>query len=184
MTLRKILQYPDSELLLRETSAKVKTIDRGVLKLVQDLKETLEHDGGGSGLAAPQIGVRVRVIVVKLHKGDNELQPPIALINPEVELAGPLEKGFDGCLSIPDIVTWDIPRPSSLVLFALGEDGKMMQLEVSGPDARLVHHEMDHLDGILFIDRAKDWKTIYRMVRTEEGERLISLADLASAAQE
>lgn len=184
MTVRKILQYPDNELLLRQTSAKVRTVDRGVLKLIEDLKESLEHDGGGSGLAAPQVGVRVRVIVVKLHKGDNELQPPLALINPEIELAGPPEKGFDGCLSIPGIVTWDIPRPSSLVLFALGEDGKLMQLEVRGADARLVHHELDHLDGILFIDRAKDWKTVYRVVRTEEGEKLISLADLASAATE
>ncbi len=184
MTLRRILQYPDNELPLRETSVKVKTIDRGVLKLVEDLKETLERDGGGAGLAAPQVGVRVRVIVIKLHKAEHELQPSVALINPEIELAGPLEKGFDGCLSIPDIVTWDIPRPSSLVVFALGEDGKIMQLEVSGPDARLIHHEIDHLDGILFIDRAKDWKTVYRVVRTQEGEKLISLAELAAAAQE
>ncbi len=180
MTARRILQYPDNELLLRQKSAKVKKIDRAVLNLIQDLKDTLEHDGGGAGLAAPQIGVRVRVIVITLRKSENEMQPPLALINPEIEVAGPLEKGFDGCLSIPDIVTWDIPRPSSLVLFALGEDGKLMQLEVHGQDARLVHHELDHLEGVLFIDRLKDAREVYRVVRTPEGEKLVSLADLKS----
>ncbi len=184
MTLRKILQYPDNDLLLREKSAKVKKIDRAVQNLIQDLKDTLEHDGGGAGLAAPQVGVRVRVIVVMLHKGDNEMQPPLALINPEIQEAGPPEKGFDGCLSLPGIVTWDIPRPSSLNLFALGEDGKLMKLQVSGADARLIHHEIDHLDGVLFIDRIQDWGEVYRVVRTPEGKKLISLAELKSQQTE
>ncbi len=175
MTVRKILQYPDNELLLRKTSAKVKSIDRAVLKVIQDLKDTLEHDGGGSGLAAPQIGVRVRIIVVKLTKAGNQVQAPIALINPEIELAGPLEKGFDACLSIPGIVTWDIPRPNSLMLYAIDEEGKWTQMEIRGPDARLVHHEIDHLDGILFIDRVRDWNEVYRLVHTIDGERLVGV---------
>ncbi len=184
MTVRRILQYPDNDLLLRHKSSKVKTIDRAVQNLIQDLKDTLEHDGGGAGLAAPQVGVRVRVIVVMLHKGDNEMQPPLALINPEIQSAGPPEKGFDGCLSIPDIVTWDIPRPSSLSLFALGEDGKLMKLQVTGQDARLIHHEIDHLDGVLFIDRIEDWREVYRVVRTPEGQKMISLAELKSQQQD
>jgi len=134
---------------------------------------------GGAGLAAPQIGVHERVALVKFGQDSEDgMRKPITLINPQIISAGSDEKGFDGCLSIPGVVTWDTLRPSPLIFSALDERGETFQMEVSGIDARVVHHEIDHLDGILFLDRVKDFNKVYRSVETEEGEKLISLASL------
>lgn len=178
MTIRKILQYPENETLLRRKSAGVGKIDKRVRRLVQDLKETLLDHGGGAGLAAPQIGVALRVTVVLFGQDEADIQPPLALINPEIIQTGPLEKGFDGCLSMPGLATWATPRPASLTFTALDERGQRLEMEVHGADARLVHHEVDHLDGILYVDRLEDWRKLYRLVQTDEGEKWVSVADL------
>lgn len=178
MALRKILQYPEDEKLLRQKSLAVQKVDKRIRKLVRDLKDTLE-DSFGAGLAAPQIGVHERVALVKFgQEAEGGMREPITLINPQIISTGPDEKGFDGCLSIPGVVTWDTLRPSPLVFSALDEKGETFQMEVSGIDARVVHHEIDHLDGILFLDRIKDLNKVYRSIETEDGEKLISLASL------
>ena len=84
---------------------------------------------------------------------DDDEQPMLTLINPEILEAGAPATGFDGCLSIPDIYTWDTPRPSWIRYRATGEDGGEIVGRVEGMDARVLHHEIDHLDGILFLDR-------------------------------
>lgn len=178
MTFHKILQYPESEFLLRKKSINVKNIDKRVRELIQDLKDTLEHHGGGAGLAAPQIGIQLRIAVVRFGQDEGETQPPLALINPIITKAGILTKGYDGCLSIPGLVTWDTPRPSVLTFCALDERGTPFEMEVRGMDARLVHHEIDHLNGVLYLDRLEDLRKLYRVVQTEAGEKLVSLTNL------
>jgi peptide deformylase len=180
MTVRRILLYPQDERLLRRKSVKVKKIDKSIRQLIKDLKETLDDHGGGAGLAAPQIGVPLRVTIVRFGQDDEDMQPPLALINPEITLAGTLQKGFDGCLSVPGLETWDTLRPDPLEFSALDETGKKIKQELVGMDARLVHHEIDHLDGILFLDRVQDLHELYKLVQTEEGEKLVSMAELAS----
>jgi len=180
MAIRKILQYPEDDKALRQKSVAVQKVDKRVRKLVRDLKDTLE-DSGGAGLAAPQIGVHERVALVKFgQESEDGMRESITLINPQIISAGPDEKGFDGCLSIPGVVTWDTLRPAPLVFSALDERGETFQMEVSGIDARVVHHEIDHLDGILFLDRVKDFNKVYRSIETEDGEKLVSLASLTA----
>jgi peptide deformylase len=122
--------------------------------------------------------VFVRVAIVRFGQDEDDIQPPLALINPEITQEGVLSKGFDGCLSLPGLATWDTLRPASLTFSALDEKGQRLEMEVHGADARLVHHELDHLDGILFLDRLQDWSKLYRAVQTEEGEKLVSMSSL------
>lgn len=178
MTIRKILQYPEQESRLRKKSVKVKKVNKQIRQLIRDLKDTLAHHGGGAGLAAPQIGVYLRVTVVQFGQDDDDIQPPLALINPEILEAGPEQKGFDGCLSIPKLVTWDTLRPDPLVFAALNEHGQHIEMEVRGADARLVHHEVDHLNGKLYLDRLQDLSKLYRLIQTDEGQKAVSVASL------
>lgn len=174
MAVKDILVFPQDEEKLRKKSKKVKKIDANVQKLIRDLKETLLANPG-AGLAAPQIGVHKRVVVVRFGQDTGEMEEPRALINPIVLEEGPLEKGFDGCLSLPRISTWDTLRPSWLRFRAKDEDGKWFEMRVEGIDSILVHHEIDHLNGVLFIDRLTDDAQLYIAVETEEGTKLVPL---------
>jgi peptide deformylase len=179
MAVRKILIYPKDGSALRKKSTKVERIDKSVRELIRDLKDTLSY-AGGAGLASPQIGVYQRVILVRLGQDEGKMKLPIALINPEIIKFGVPEKGFDGCLSFPNIYTWETIRPNSLVFSALDDTGKRLQLHVNGIDARLVHHEIDHLDGKLFIDLVQSASDLYKAIETPEGEKLVSF-DLLTA---
>ena len=127
MSFPKILKYPESEILLRKKSINVKKIDKRVREIIQDLKDTLEDHGGGAGLAAPQIGIQLRIVVVRFGQDNGELQPALALINPKITKTGILTKGYDGCLSIPGLATWDTPRPS-FPYNRLGVDYRVFQI--------------------------------------------------------
>jgi peptide deformylase len=109
----------------------------------------LMSDALGVGLAATQIGVLNRVLVYRVHQ-----QAPItALINPEVEWRGDeLETAEEGCLSLPAVLV-DVERPIHVRVRALGEDGGQIMIEASGLEARVIQHEVDHLDGVLILDR-------------------------------
>lgn len=178
MSVRRVLIYPEDGKQLRKVSTPVDRV-KDVRELVRDLKNTLESQPG-AGLAAPQIGVHQRVVVVRFNQDAGEMDPPLALINPVVEETGELVDGFDGCLSLPGLVTWDTLRPSWLVFSALDEKGKKFSMRVEGIDARLVHHEIDHLDGILFVDRLKPGDKLQRVVETEDGETLAPIDQLPS----
>lgn len=169
MTVRKILKYPADDAKLRRKSAEVKRLDAETKALIADLKDTLASETG-AGLAAPQIGVLKRVALVCFGQDAGEIQPPLVLINPVILETGPLAPGFDGCLSMPGLATWDTLRPSWLTFSARGEDWKKIEIRVEGIDARVVQHEVDHLNGILYLDRLAKGGKMYVAERDENGE--------------
>lgn len=184
MAIKRLIYYPGDEALLRQKSLPAANLKNKRLKrLIQDLKDTLASLPGAA-IAAPQIGVLKRVTVVKFGQNDDEDEEPmLTLINPEIIEAGEHEAGFDGCLSIPDIYTWDTPRPSWIRFRARGEDGAQIVRRIAGMNARVLHHEIDHLDGILFLDRLRDPNELYTPVAGDDGKtKMVRLSDLSRMA--
>jgi peptide deformylase len=178
MPVKRVLKYPQDEARLRQVSKPVKKLDADTQRLIQDLKDTLATQEG-AGLAAPQIGVHKRVALVIFGQDQGEMQPPMVIINPVILERGPVEKSFDGCLSIPKISTWDSPRPAWLVFTARDENWNEITMRVDGADAVVVDHEVDHLDGVLFLDRLPEDAKLYVTVKDRNGEdKLISLDGL------
>ncbi|WP_027717223.1 peptide deformylase [Desulfovirgula thermocuniculi] len=144
MAVFKIVQYGDA--VLREKARPVTKITPNVLKLLDNLRDTM-YSARGVGLAAPQIGVSKRVIVVDVGEG------LIELINPEIVEAQGEEVDTEGCLSIPHLVG-EVPRAVEVKVVGLNRQGHRVEYQARGFLARALQHEIDHLDGILFIDRA------------------------------
>jgi len=133
---------------LRQRSTPVAGVDDDVRRLVDDLFETMRA-AKGVGLAANQVGLARRVAVVDV--GD-EQPPPLVLINPRIVQASDLtETAEEGCLSIPELYG-EVERPLTVTLEALDRDGRPYTTEITGFKARAVQHEIDHLDGVLFLD--------------------------------
>ena len=133
---------------LRQKAAPVARVDDVVRQLVDDLFETMRA-AKGVGLAANQIGVAWRVAVVDIGEED---PPPFVLINPVIlERSDEIETAEEGCLSIPDIFG-DVDRHARVIVEALDRDGQLVRAEAKGYKARAIQHEIDHLDGILFLD--------------------------------
>ncbi len=145
MAILPIRLYPDP--VLREPASAVVEIDDALKKLVADLGETMRA-APGIGLAAPQVGVQRRVFVYSL----SEEEDIVALINPEIIERSGEEIDSEGCLSIPGI-SYDVARAQRVVLRALNIDGETIEIEAVDLVARVLQHEVDHLDGVLFIDR-------------------------------
>lgn len=178
MPIRKVLQYPTDEAKLRRKSAEVKRLDNATRQLIRDLKETLATQPG-AGLAAPQIGIWKKVALVCFGQDQDEMEPPLAIINPVIVETGPLAKGFDGCLSMPGLVTWDTLRPSWLVFTARDENWNKITRRVEGIDAIVVHHEVDHLNGVLFLDRMETGGKLYvRRVAADGEETFVELSNI------
>jgi peptide deformylase len=134
---------------LRQRAQPVAPTQADIRQLVDDLFETMRA-AKGVGLAANQVGVAQRVAVVDVGE---ELGPPLVLINPRIVEAGDeRETAEEGCLSIPDVYA-DVDRAHTIVLEALDRDARPYRITVAGFKARAVQHEIDHLDGILFLDR-------------------------------
>ena len=136
---------------LRQCSDKVESVDDEVRTLVQDLLETM-HTAEGIGLAANQVGLARRIAVVQV--GDH---PELVLINPEILETEGKEKGEEGCLSIPEIFA-DIDRAQRIVVETTNLDGERERHELTDLFARAVQHEIDHLDGVLFLDHLSPLK--------------------------
>jgi peptide deformylase len=155
---------------LRQKATEVPAPGPELDRLVADMFETM-YDARGIGLAAPQIGLSQRLIVVDVHEDGGP--EPMALLNPVVaEFQGPVEKYEEGCLSIPG-VSAHVDRPVRCVVDALDARGNPLRLEADGMLARCLQHEIDHLDGILFIDRLSPIKRNmllrkYRKLRESE----------------
>jgi peptide deformylase len=133
---------------LRQKAAPVARVDDEIRRFVEDLFETMRA-AKGVGLAANQVGVAQRVAVVDVGE-DNP--PPLVLINPRIlERFDETETAEEGCLSIPEIFG-DVERPLRVVVEALDAQGKVYRADLAGYKARAVQHEIDHLDGILFLD--------------------------------
>lgn len=146
-----ILHYPDPR--LRHTAHPVARVDRAVQKLVDDMLETM-YEAPGIGLAATQVGVTQRVLVIDLSADKNQ---PLCLINPEILYRDGVEETEEGCLSVPGV--YDVVQRAERIRFrALGPDGKPFEQEADGLLAVCVQHEIDHLDGKLFVDYLSEMK--------------------------
>lgn len=184
MAVREILRYPNDKNALRAISDPVNTFNRHTTRLIKDLKETLLSRSDGVGLAAPQIDVHLRLMIVRLgarSDWDQEADSPIALVNPEIIESGDERKDFDGCLSFPGLFGETI-RPHYLRVTGLDEDGRPFDRIFTGFDAVVVHHEMDHLDGVLFIDRLESLGDLYRVYVDYNGKPVrVSMSEIVPA---
>lgn len=153
MPVRKILLYPDP--LLKEVSREVSEIDPYVDSFIEDLVESM-RSSPGVGLAAPQVGELLRIIAVDVtpkHPGHGLL----VLINPVIVSSSGNKTGREGCLSIPQY-TANITRAGEVAVKAIDRGGKEIIVESKGLEAVALQHEIDHLDGVLFIDRIANMK--------------------------
>lgn len=154
MALREIIVLPDPR--LREKSAPVKAVDKDVRKLVEDMFETM-YAAPGIGLAAIQIAVPLRVITMDLAK-DDAPKEPMVFINAEIVSSSEDKATYEeGCLSIPEYYE-EVERPASVKVKYMDLDGKPREIEATGLLATCLQHEIDHINGVLFIDHISKLK--------------------------
>jgi peptide deformylase len=149
MAVLTIRKYPDK--VLKRKSEPVEAGDKTLACLIEDMIETL-HASYGVGLAAPQVGVQKRLIVVDVSGHDEDDNDLLVLINPEIVEADEIIDSEEGCLSVPEYVA-HIKRAARVVVKGLDRNCKPIEVEAHGLMARALQHEIDHLDGILIIDR-------------------------------
>lgn len=158
MALREIVTIPEP--VLRKKARKVTDFGPELQTLIDDMVETMRQ-APGVGLAAPQVAVPLRVIVVEFGDEQNEDAPPklYTMVNPEiVRISDETEVGTEGCLSIPGFIG-DVERLKQITVKGLSRYGQPMRVKASGWLARIFQHEIDHLNGVLFTDRAlRVWK--------------------------
>ena len=172
MTLRKIVTLPDT--VLRRKAHIVTKFDKDLQTLVDDMVETM-REAPGVGLAAPQIGLSERIIVIEYFEREEDEEKEDApkkvwaVLNPEIVKASE-EKlmGVEGCLSIPGLVG-EVERHAQIQIKGLNKHGKPMKIKANGWLARIFQHEIDHLNGVLFTDRAtRVWKPQEEQVEPEQ----------------
>jgi peptide deformylase len=161
MAIKPILKNPDP--ILRRKTKKVPSIDKSIIKLIGDMTDTLD-DAEGVGLAAPQVGVSLSIVVI--HIPD---EVPFALINPEVIRRTGEREVVEGCLSIPGY-QGKIKRSVSVTVKGLDAQGKLMRIKADGLLAQALEHEIDHLEGILYIDRLESRNKLYKLDPVEQAE--------------
>jgi len=149
MAVREILQYGDKR--LNTICDKVRKVDRKILNLVNDMMDTL-YEGNGIGLAAPQIGVLKRVVLIDLGEEEGE---PIVIINPRITAQSGNEKDEEGCLSYVGY-EGEVYRPTAVTVVGINIKGKSVTYNATGLLARAFCHEIDHLDGIMYMSRAEE----------------------------
>ncbi|WP_281185092.1 peptide deformylase [Trichlorobacter lovleyi] len=154
MAVQPILKYPHP--LLKKMAHRVAALDEPIHTLVQDLIDTMQAGPGSVGVAAPQIGVGLRVCVVDVsssrHGKDNN-HGLLCMVNPEIISRSGLAVMREGCMSVPDY-TGDVERATEItVRFLDSRSGQQREVTASGFEAVAIQHEMDHLDGLLFLDR-------------------------------
>ena len=153
MAIRRIIEAPDP--LLRQVSTPVETITPEIQVLIDDMFETM-YAAPGIGLAAVQVGVPKRILVIDLQdpeeEGGEPVRKPMVFINPEILRASETPRPYnEGCLSVPDQYA-EVERPDSIRLRWQDRDGEVHEEELEGMIATCLQHEMDHLEGVLFID--------------------------------
>ncbi|NIT03963.1 peptide deformylase [Candidatus Saccharibacteria bacterium] len=158
MAVREVVTLPHPG--LRRKARKVTDFGPELQTLIDDMIETM-RDAPGVGLAAPQVNVSQRVIVVEFGDEEDENVPPklYTVVNPEItRLSREVDVGTEGCLSIPEIVG-DVERPVAATIRGFNRHGQPVKIKADGWLARIIQHEVDHLDGVLFVDRAERvWK--------------------------
>jgi peptide deformylase len=154
MAIRPVITLPDSK--LRLASAPVTTVDASIRALLDDMLETM-YDAPGIGLAAVQIGVMQRLVTIDTAKQE-EPRNPLFLVNPEVTWRSEATSVYEeGCLSIPEYYE-EVTRPEKVRVRFLDRDGNPQEIEADGILATVVQHEIDHLDGVLFVDHISKLK--------------------------
>jgi peptide deformylase len=160
MAILPILKFPDP--LLQQKSAPVERVTPELSAVIGDLMDTLRASPGGVGISAPQVGVLKRIVAVDVSASKRgapvENHGLLILINPEILAKGGRQIVREGCMSIPDY-TANIERAQWVLVDALDREGKQVILESVGFEAVAIQHEVDHLDGILFLDRVASLKT-------------------------
>jgi peptide deformylase len=171
MAVREVVTHPNE--VLRRKAHKVNDFGKDFQTLVDDMIETMRAEPG-VGLAAPQVAVPLRLIVVEYGDDEEENKPPrlFVMANPEIiRSSEDMERGVEGCLSIPGYAG-EVERHLEIVVKGQNRQGKPMKVKAKGWLARIFQHEIDHLNGVLFIDRAeKVWKL------EEEQTEPVSLAE-------
>ena len=154
MTIKPLIILPDP--ILRQVSRPVETVDAAVRTLADDMLATM-YDAPGIGLAAIQVGEPLRMLTIDLS-GEDEEKAPRVFLNPEILQTSDERSTYEeGCLSIPDYYA-EVERPATVTVRYLGLDGKQHEEEASGLLATCLQHELDHLDGVLFIDHISKLK--------------------------
>jgi peptide deformylase len=176
MALLEMKYEPDP--ILREKGRRIKSFDAALRKLVEDMFETM-HAHNGVGLAAPQIGQSIRLLVAELEpdRQEGEKGFKVALCNPElVKASDEMETGVEGCLSIPGWIG-EVPRHVSVTVKGQTPEGKEVRIKAENYYARVLQHEIDHLNGVLFTDRIVDLSTFRRLdpQTPEEEEKLLEV---------
>jgi peptide deformylase len=173
MAIRPIIILPDAR--LRQPSQPVKTVDDAARKLMDEMVETM-HDAPGIGLAAIQIGVPQRIVVLDLAKKDEPPQPQY-FVNPEIVWSSEEKSAYEeGCLSIPEYYE-EVERPARIRARYLDRDGAPQEIEAEGLMATALQHEIDHTNGVLFIDhisklkRDRVIKKFIKQARQKESEK-------------
>ncbi len=148
---------------LRKPAKRIVKVDQKTRDLIKDMLVSM-YSAKGIGLAAPQIGIHEQLLVIDLDI-DNPTSPPIILINPEItSFSASLDTYEEGCLSIPGVYL-DVIRPSSIKLHYRDEMGRPKKLNADGLLGRCIQHEMDHLKGVLFVDRVSNEESLTRELK-------------------
>ncbi len=161
MTVRPVLRLPEA--VLKRRAVAVGPVDAAALDLARDLVDTMRASPACVGLAAPQIGVSRRAFVVDVtgHRKARSCHGELVLFDPEVLSRAEAVHGREGCMSVPDL-TGEVARAIALVVRGTAPDGTARVVEVDGFEARAVQHEIDHLDGVLFLDRVTSASALFR----------------------
>jgi peptide deformylase len=168
MAIRKILTEPDP--FLRQKSSDVREVDSNIRKLIDDMLETM-YDAPGIGLAAIQIGVPKRVIVIDLSR--DEKKNPLYFVNPKIILKSKNNLTYEeGCLSVPGQFA-EIDRPDNCHISYLDYNGKKQELKAEGLLATCIQHELDHLEGILFIDYLSKLKKNFIVKKLSKQKKIL-----------
>ena len=168
----------DPDPILREKARRIKTFDAGLRKLAADMFETM-HANNGVGLAAPQIGQSIRLLVAELEPNPEEDEKgfKVALCNPEiVKVSDEIVTAAEGCLSIPGWVG-DVPRHANVTVKGQSPEGKEVRIKAHDYYARVLQHEIDHLNGVLFTDRVVDINTL-RKIPPQASEEEVELLEV------
>ena len=169
MTIRPLIKLPD-EKILRQVSLPVKTVDGGTRRAFDDMLETM-YAAPGIGLAAIQVGIAQRLVVIDLAR-EAEPKAPLFLVNPEIiSASGEIGDYEEGCLSIPDIYEM-VARPRNVKVRYLDRQGEPQEIAASGVLATCLQHEIDHLNGILFIDHVSRLKRERILKKFQKAARL------------
>jgi len=151
MAVLEILKYPDPR--LKQECVDVDAIDEALVEFIHSLEQTMRAGPGGVGIAAPQVGYFKNIVIVDVSgRKKTPSNGCMILINPEITRWDGLAVGREGCMSVPDF-TGNVVRAESIGLHALNIDGESVEYECEGYEARAVQHEVDHLNGLLFLDR-------------------------------